>query len=309
MVRIEILPYLWMLGGCVSFTIMGNFTFAMGESSGTGITIDWRIIALSRAGLVFFLSLFITLAAKVPLVARGSKDLWMRSIAGSISLVCTFYAMTKLQLSLVLTVTNMFPLWVALLSWPLIGKKPSRGEWAAILFGLIGVAVIQRPHWNKDLVPILAALGASLATAFAMLGLHRIKGIPARSIVVHFSGVATLFCLAVLPLSPGQWNGDGLQDWRALGFLLGVGVSATIGQIFLTLAFAKGSPTKVSIVGLSQVVFAVVGDILLWGKTLDIPTLVGMALILFPTAWAMGKGGDDYDSLERENPPVALPPE
>ena len=50
--------------------------------------------------------------------------LWMRSLAGSISLFCGFYAMTHYPVSEVLTLTNMFPLWLAVLSWPLLGQSP-----------------------------------------------------------------------------------------------------------------------------------------------------------------------------------------
>jgi hypothetical protein len=57
-------------------------------------------------------------------VVQGSPELRNNprsnmSIAGSISLVCGFYAMTHYPVSEVLTLTNMFPLWVAVLSLPL----------------------------------------------------------------------------------------------------------------------------------------------------------------------------------------------
>src|SRR5438034_7072386 len=67
----------------------------------------------------------------------------MRSIAGSISLVCGFYAMTHYPVSEVLTLTNMFPLWVAVLSLPLLGHWPSADVWPATLVGILGIVLIQ----------------------------------------------------------------------------------------------------------------------------------------------------------------------
>ena len=61
----------------------------------------------------------LAMAAGKRLVFFRPRKLWMRSIAGSISLVCGFYAMTHYPVSEVLTLTNMFPLWVAVLSLPL----------------------------------------------------------------------------------------------------------------------------------------------------------------------------------------------
>jgi len=69
-------------------------------------------------------------------------------------------------------------------------------------------------------------------------------------------------------------------------------LSATIGQTFLTMAFATGVPTKVAVIGLSQVVFALVGDIFFWDKIPHWNDAVGMAMIVIPTGWTMLKQSD-----------------
>ena len=70
-------------------------------------------------------------------------------------------------------------------------------------------------------------------------------------------------------------------------FLGGLGLAATVGQWFLTKAFAFGSPAKVSVVGLVQVVMGMALDVFLFDRTFSPPTLLGIALILAPTAWLM----------------------
>lgn len=287
--RSSFMPYLWMVSGCIAFTFMGNFTFALGHISAIGISLDWQIIAFFRAFLVFLFSFILALAFRINPVVMGSRSLWLRSIAGSVSLVCSFYALTKLQLSLVLTVTNMFPLWVALLSWPMLKKKPSFSDWVAVCMGIIGVGLIQKPHLSENYLAITSAITASFFTALAMIGLHKIKGIPTQAIVVHFSGVATALCLLILPFAPKVGATLGDMDFKILLLLLGIGISATIGQNFLTLAFSSGTPTKISVVGLSQVVFAVIGDVLFWQKSLAIAEVLGILLILLPTGWVMLK--------------------
>lgn len=287
MIYRALLPYFWMLAGCLAFTFMGNFTFALSQVSGRVVPLDWQWIAFFRAALVFVFSLMIALSLRVPLVFVGTGSLWLRSISGSISLVCTFYAMTRLQLSLVLTITNMFPLWVACLSWPLLGKRTQRGEWLAIGFALVGVVVVQQPHASDNSLAMVAAVVSSISTSLAMIGLHKVKGMATQAIVVHFSGLATVVSFLFLPTAPSGFEGPIDSGWVGLVLILGIGLSATIGQTFLTLAFATGAPTRVAVVGLSQVVFALLGDIFFWKK---IPTWgdgLGMALILLPTAWIM----------------------
>jgi drug/metabolite transporter (DMT)-like permease len=70
-----------------------------------------------------------------------------------------------------------------------------------------------------------------------------------------------------------------------------VGVSGTIGQFYLTRAYAAGPPTRVAVVGLTQVVFAMILDMVVWQRTFTPLTLAGFALVLAPTAWLAGKVG------------------
>ena len=49
-----------------------------------------------------------------------------------------------------------------------------------------------------EAVAVLIALGSSLCTGFAMIGLHRLRDLDPRAIVVHFSATACLFSLGAL---------------------------------------------------------------------------------------------------------------
>ena len=72
-----------------------------------------------------------------------------------------------------------------------------------------------------------------------------------------------------------------------LALLLGVGAAATVGQLAMTKAFALGSPSRVSVVGLMQIVFALVFDLLLWRRAFGPLVVLGIALVIGPSAWLM----------------------
>src|SRR5207302_1880886 len=91
--------------------------------------------------------------------------------------------------------------WVALLSWPLLRVRPSLSVWVAAGCGVLGVAMIQSPHFEAGPQATLAvalSLTAALTSAVAMLGLHRLKDVHPWAIVAHYSGVAT-------GLAPTAW--------------------------------------------------------------------------------------------------------
>jgi drug/metabolite transporter (DMT)-like permease len=276
------LPYLWMLAGSFSFSIMGALAHHAGQKC------EWQVIALFRALLVFVFVGGYALASGTKLILWGPRILWMRSLAGSISLIASFYALSRLQVSTVLTLTNTFPVWVAVLSWPMLGVLPAPRVWLAVAAGVVGVWFIEQPQGDGPQTALVIALFAALATAVAMLGLHQLHDLHPMAVVVHFSFVASVFCVAaffLFPMAPGPLR---FWHWELLLLLLGIGITASIGQLFLTKAFTSGDPSKVSVIGLSQVVFALFID--LWeGHAFKPDTLLGMFLIVAPTAWVMRK--------------------
>jgi drug/metabolite transporter (DMT)-like permease len=274
-------PYLWMVLGCASFAWMAVLAHAAGERC------NWQTVAFFRSFFVLIFVAALCLATKTPLVFFRPKQLWLRSLAGSLSLVATFYALAKLKASTVVTLTNTFPIWVAILSWPMLRVLPSPRVWLAVVGGVIGVYLIQQPHEGGDSIAFFVALTGAISTSIAMIGLHKLKGVNSNAVVVHFSAVATLICVIAYFLFEGRDDALPFYDPIAIALLLGVGLSASIGQMCLTRAFARGDPSKVAVVGLSQVVFTLIIDIILNGHRLNTEAFLGTFLILAPTAWVM----------------------
>jgi drug/metabolite transporter (DMT)-like permease len=279
--------YRWMLCGALAFAAMSTCAHALAGHC------DWQLIAATRAGLAVLFTVLLAWAGGVRLVFWRPRVLWMRSIAGSISLVCGFYALTRMPVADVLTVTNMFPIWVAVLSWPLLGQVPTVEVWIAVAMGLAGVALIQQPHLAAGNPAMIYAVVSSFTSAIALLGLHQLRGIDVRAIVVHFSGVSLVFCLIAWQVFPNDTTPHAELGTAAWSMLLGMGLAATAGQICLTKAFTLGDPAKVSIVGLTQVGFGMLFDAAIWGRSFTPLTLAGIGLIVAPTAWLLLRRGSE----------------
>ncbi|HZN36669.1 MAG TPA: DMT family transporter [Pirellulaceae bacterium] len=292
------LPYVWMLLGAAAFAVMSILTARLKDR------VDWQWIAIARAGLAMVFAATLAKAGGAKLVLLRPRKLWMRSLAGSISLVCGFYAMTHYPVSEVLTLTNMFPIWVALLSLPLLGEWPPFDIWPALAMGVIGVVLIQSPQIPGGHLAVAAALVSSFTSAVALIGLHQVRELDARSVVAHFSGVALACCVGALFVFPRRHSGLDLTLNTGLT-LLGIGVCATCGQLLLTKAFAAGKPSRVSVVGLSQVGFTMLLEIAIDGRPFSPWTLLGIGLVVAPTAWTLLRGAARSRVVEAE-PPLPL---
>jgi drug/metabolite transporter (DMT)-like permease len=306
----EARPYVWMLCGTFSFSIMAVLVEALTHgTAGSAPPCDWQTVSVFRAGLVAIFAAILAKSAGAPLVWLRPARLWVRSVAGSCSMVCTFYAFHKLDSSDVVTLCNTFPIWVAVLSWPLYGHFPGGKTLGAILVGVAGVALVEQPHIESGNLGVLAALAAASFTAVAMLGLHRLRDIDPRSVVVHFSAVATVFCVGAFFLTPREQPVERVLELGVLAKLLGIGVSATVGQVFLTLAFGRGAPAKVSVVGLMQIVFVMAMSAWLFDRSVNATALVGTALVIAPTAWILTRPKATSELPHEEEGPPANEPE
>jgi drug/metabolite transporter (DMT)-like permease len=166
-----------------------------------------------------------------------------------------------------------------------------------ILCGMLGVFVMQQPYLAEGNTGTLSAVTGSFTSAVALIGLHRLKHVAANAVVVHFSTVSVLMLLTMLFLVPPEATANWpLQmKWPMAGLLLGVGVSATIGQLLLTRAFAAGAPARVSVVGLSQVGFAMIFDMAIWQREFALHSVAGILLVMGPTVWMMLSGDSKKD--------------
>ena len=281
MKRDGITPYGWMLASCGWFSAMGVLAHGLKESC------DWQAVAFARSALATLFAFLLALAVGTPLVFLRPRVLWIRSLAGSSSMVGTFYALMHLPVSDVLTLTNTYPIWVAILSWPLAGERPTLSVWGAVGCAVAGVAITQNADFSQLDSAHFAALFAAFFTAIAMLGLNRLHGVASLAVVVHFSAVSTVVCaIAYFTFETPIGTGHQMES-PVLLQMLAVGVTATVGQVFLTKAYRAGSATRVSVVGLSQVVMVMIYEAMVEGRHFEIRQIIGTVLVLGPTAYLM----------------------
>jgi drug/metabolite transporter (DMT)-like permease len=200
-------------------------------------------------------------------------------------MLCNFYALAHLPVSDTLTLMNTTPIWVTLLLWLIFGQRPALGIICAVVISVVGIALIQQPHFHGGKFACLMALCGAFFTSIAMLGLNRLKHIDPRAIVVHFSGIASIATMLFLLLTNRKDYSAQLGNKSALALLIMVGAAGVAGQIGMTRAFAKGQASRISVIALSQILFGLGFDVLFWNRSVNLISLFGMVLVIAPTSW------------------------
>ena len=166
-------------------------------------------------------------------------------------------------------------------------------EWIAISLGFSGICFIFLPQiqiGDLSLRNHIIGLGNALLTGLAYLSIRELSGYyDKRSIVLSFmlSGIL----LPIISFWLGKW-----VDIPSLDFLFGkfilpkgmqwlwlssIGITALLGQIFLTNAFTYGRAAPIAAAGYSNIVFSMLFGWLLGDSMPSFLGYLGISLVIF----------------------------
>ena len=186
------------------------------------------------------------------------------------------------------------PLFICVLSGPILGEKVGLSRWLVIVVGLIGAVIMLRPGSEVfrpvSLLPVLAALSyAAMTMMTRKLGMQEKAGALTFYIQLAFIGISSLTGLVI---------GDGgfdIYDNPSLSFLLRAwiwpntaqlqllivcGAIVSIGGYLISQAYRIGEASAVAPFEYASLPFALVVGFYLWGDWPDWRAFVGTGLII-----------------------------
>ena len=206
----------------------------------------------------------------------------VRSLTGVTALCLWFYAIGKLPLATAMTLNYTSSLWIAVFligGASVLGTKPvDRRLVFAALLGFAGVVLVLRPTIEQNqlrygLVGLLS--GMVSATGYLQITALGRAGETESRIVFYFSigGVVGGAALSTLT----GWHA---HTWSGIGLLLGVGVLATVAQLMLTRAYARGRTLVNASLQYLGIGFSFLCDVLLFAEHFTWIAATGMLLIV-----------------------------
>lgn len=212
----------------------------------------------------------------------------LRSLSGVIALCLWFYAIGKLPLATAMTLNYTSSLWLALFllgSASVVGTKAVDARLLfAVVIGFVGVVLVLRPTiaqsqlWH-GLVGLLSGM-VGAAGYLQVMALSR-AGEPEGRIVFYFSIGGVLGGAALT-----TFDGWHAHSWRGIGLLLAVGVLATVAQLMLTRAYARGRTLVNASLQYLGIAFSFLYGVLLFGDGFTFITVCGMVMIVGAGVWA-----------------------
>ncbi|MCL1623648.1 DMT family transporter [Moraxella sp. Tifton1] len=205
------------------------------------------------------------------------KEHFWRSLAGSIALIMNFYVVLHLPLATASTLQNTSAIFLGLLSIIILKQKPSIINWTSLIFGFFGVMILLKPSQDGDIFAMIIGLLSGAISGYAYLQVRELSllGEPAWRIVFYFSLLSTLISGAL-----ALFFGFTPISLSSLPYIIGIGISALLGQLFMTYAYQVGQKFVVATLSYMTVVFAILFGVWLFGERLDWLSLLGIGVIV-----------------------------
>ena len=213
---------------------------------------------------------------EISLPKKSLPTLLMRSIFGTIGILANFWAVDHLGIADANMLNKLSPFFAILMSIFILGEKPNRIEWISVVLAFIGAAFVAKPSSGIVSLPALIGIlgGFTAGTAYTYVRRAGLQGVRGPIVVAFFSTFSTLVLLPNLlmnfaPMSAGQFI-----------FLLLAGCSAAGGQLSITAAYQHAPARDISVFDYSQVVYAAVFGLLLFGEIPDVWSIIGYVIII-----------------------------
>ena len=191
-------------------------------------------------------------------------------------------ALKRMPLAETTAVVFVTPLIVTVLAVPLLRERVTRGRYAAVAAGFIGVLLIARPGGGLGGTGVALALVAALSYSAYQILTRRIAAMESAVTMVFYTAlVGTAVMTMALP-----WYWSGPMPGPAEALLIGsLGIYGGTGHFLLTRAFRLAPASTLSPFLYVQLVFATALGWLVFGQLPDGWTLAGMAVIAASGLW------------------------
>ena len=205
-----------------------------------------------------------------------------------------FTALAAMPLAETVTLFYTAPLFICLLSWPVLGERVGISRWIAIATGMGGVVIMMRPGAELfrtiSVLPVLAALSyAAMTMLTRKLGLRETAGA-----LTFYIQLAFIFVSAAAGISIGDGQFDVytnpslqflLREWRwpdttQMQLIGACGIIVAFGGYLISQAYRIGEAPAVAPFEYASLPFALLVGYYLWADWPEPRAFLGTGLIV-----------------------------
>jgi len=263
----------WLLAAEACYAVMR----VTARLSATASTLPWAEIAAVRFLGGSLVPLLSARVRRVPLRVADARNAWLRSLFGTGGALSLFYALGTHALSVgdATTLYSTAPLWVAVLSGPLLGERVGAVVWLAVVAGFAGVATLLHAGFSSVGPTGLLLLAGALSYALAIFRVRRLSAHESsEAIGFHMSLTAGVILLLIaLP------NLEGIPR-EAILPLCASALAGGVGQTIVARAYAREAASRLAAFNYAGVVFTYLLEAALFRRIPEPHQIAGALIVI-----------------------------
>ena len=199
----------------------------------------------------------------------------LRGVMLALQIVIVITSLAMVGLAHSQAIFSATPLFVALLSVPLLGEKVGWRRWTAILLGLLGVLIILEPGPDGIDPKLLIPLGAAAVFSLYVIATRLVSR--DDSATTSFFYIGTVGAITLSFIGPFYWTSPAPADWGWMALLCITGMAS---HYFLIRAYDLLDAAAVQPLTYLQLVFAGLMGVMIFDERLTLNMVFGSAIVV-----------------------------
>ena len=208
----------------------------------------------------------------------------LRGVLGTLALVCIFYAIRSMPLSISTVIQYTYPIFISIFAGIFIKEKITGNLVFAAIVGWFGILIILNPtqlsNINVDIknFSVWIAFLGSIFTALAYVTVKKLSFTENVYVIIEYFPLVSF--IALLPIVLMNWV---TPTWNELVWIIGIGLFTQLGQTFLTVGLKNLPASEASTINYLQVIFGSIWGVLFFSEIININFIIGASLVLLGT--------------------------
>jgi drug/metabolite transporter (DMT)-like permease len=225
------------------------------------------------------IALVATLAflGKTHLRFHDVRGLLWRGIVGGLSVVLFYLPINTIGLGKTSLIQYTYPFFAILFSAVLLKEKITPWAWVLTAVALSGLVLLNLPSLTSGKMDwmIAAAWGSAVASGLAVTYVKKLTKTETSSAIFLAQSLGG-FWIILIPanLTPSPWG------WVPAFLLLGIGLTAAVGQLIMTWSYRSVDVSTGSLLGTMIPVLNVAAGILFFKESFNLMEAIGATLTL-----------------------------
>lgn len=232
-------------------------------------------IVFFRSVVSLVLSYVVLKFKNVSVWGNNKPILILRGLSGAVALTMYFFTLQAIPLASAVTIQYLSPIFTAIIGIWFVKERVRPRQWLFFIIAFLGTIIIQGFDARISILYGVIGVASAMLSGVAYNSVRKLGRTDHPLVVVFY------FPLVTIPLSGlyllFDWTLPVGWDWF---YLLMVGITTQVAQLFMTKAYQADDLSKISSITYIGIIFALGLGYVFFQETFNIMTYLGMLVVL-----------------------------